>query len=96
MPVSRVRWRAGRWWRKALRNPDRCVDRAELVTQSGDGVAFGQDGASDSGGVSWDGWDFLWFGHRSFLRFYGQFATGIDSYHHPDLRSYFCPLMRQS
>jgi hypothetical protein len=26
------------------------VDRAELITQSGDGVAFGQDGTDDSGG----------------------------------------------
>ena len=53
------------------------VDRAEPVTESGDGVAIGQDGVDDSGGVFWDGWDFLWFDHRSFLRFYGQFATGI-------------------
>ena len=45
------------------------VDRTEPVTQSGDGVAFGQDGTDDSGGVSRDGWDFLWFDHRSFLRF---------------------------
>ena len=62
------------------------VDRAELVTESGDGVAFWENGTDDSGGVSWDGWNFLWFDHRSFLRFSTDFATGIQSCHHPRLR----------
>jgi hypothetical protein len=55
------------------------IHRAEAVTQAGDGVAFGQDGADGVEGFDCDGWDLEWacLMMTLFSRESRDFANGI-------------------